>query len=138
MLYPMRALVQMLLMMQGVTSLVIAGGAPRVIRNVEVRMSADDPIGNPFVKVCRNPAPPPWPWPPVPPPAAAGKPQPLPSRWTVWQAINSLQESIQNSPAAQFKKGLAKMQAGSYDEPAVQAKLTSLLAEPAVMFSFTT
>ena len=55
------------------------------------------------------------------------------------QAINSLQEAIQNSPAANFKEKLAKMQAGDYDKPAVSAKLESLISDNgAVMFSFTT
>jgi hypothetical protein len=52
--------------------------------------------------------------------------------------INKLQEALQQSPAATFKKGLAKLQAGSYDETAVRAKLDSLIEQPAVMFSFTT
>ena len=56
----------------------------------------------------------------------------------VYQAINKLQEFFQNSPAAQFKKNLAKMQAGDYDESAINAKLDSLIEQPAVMFSFTT
>ena len=54
------------------------------------------------------------------------------------KAINGLQEAFQNSPAATFKKGLAKMQAGDYDETAIKAKLDSYISEPAVMFSFTT
>ena len=54
------------------------------------------------------------------------------------KAINSLQEAIQNSPAAKFKAGLAKLQAGDYDEAATKAKLEAYIAEPAVMFSFTT
>jgi hypothetical protein len=54
------------------------------------------------------------------------------------KAINSLQEAVQNSPAAAFKKNLAKAQAGSYDEAATRAELNALIAEPAVMFSFTT
>ena len=54
------------------------------------------------------------------------------------KAINSLQEAFQNSPAANFKAKLAKMQAGDYDEAAIKAKLESYIAEPAVMFSFTT
>ena len=54
------------------------------------------------------------------------------------KAVNGLQEAFQNSPAAQFKQGLAKMQAGDYDEVAVKAKLDGLIGEPAVMFSFTT
>ena len=54
------------------------------------------------------------------------------------KAINSLQEAIQNSPAANFKAKLAKMQAGDYDEAAVRASLEAYIAEPAVMFSFTT
>ena len=56
----------------------------------------------------------------------------------VIKAINALQEALQNSPAATFKKGLAKMQAGDYDQAAVRSKLDSLMAKPAVMFSFTT
>ena len=36
------------------------------------------------------------------------------------KAINGLQEAFQNSPAATFKKGLAKMQAGDYDETAIK------------------
>ena len=47
-------------------------------------------------------------------------------------------KAFQNSPAATFKKGLAKMQAGDYDETAIKAKLDSYISEPAVMFSFTT
>ena len=54
------------------------------------------------------------------------------------KAINALQEAVQSSPAAAFKKNLAKMQAGDYDEAEVQAKLNAYIAEPAVMFSFTT
>ena len=54
------------------------------------------------------------------------------------KAINSFQEAVQNSPAAAFKKNLAKAQAGSYDEAATRAELNALIAEPAVMFSFTT
>ena len=54
------------------------------------------------------------------------------------KAINGLQEAFQNSPAATFKTGLAKMQAGDYDETAIKAKLDSHISEPAVMFSFTT
>jgi hypothetical protein len=54
------------------------------------------------------------------------------------EAINSLQEAFQTSPVANIKKSLAKAQAGSYDEPAIRTKLEGLMAEPAVMFSFTT
>ena len=55
------------------------------------------------------------------------------------QAINSFQEAIQNSPAANFKKEFAKMQAGSYDEAQVKARLDSLITDtPCVMFSFST
>lgn len=53
-------------------------------------------------------------------------------------AINKLQEAIQESPASKFKKGVAKLQAGNYDKIAIQAELNSLMAEPAIMFSFTT
>ena len=44
------------------------------------------------------------------------------------QAINGLQEAIQNSPAAKFKKGLAKLQAGDYDEIAMRAQLDGIIA----------
>ena len=55
------------------------------------------------------------------------------------QAINTLQEAIQTSPAAAIKKGLAKMIAGDYDQTAVKAKLDAYINAPgAVMFSFTT
>ena len=40
---------------------------------------------------------------------------------------------------ADFKKKFAKMQAGSYDEAAVSAKLNGLISDtPCVMFSFST
>ena len=55
------------------------------------------------------------------------------------QAINALQEAIQTSPIAKFKKEFAKMQAGSYDEAATKKKLESQIADtPAIMYSFTT
>ena len=54
------------------------------------------------------------------------------------QAINSFQVALQNSPVADFKSKLAKLQAGDYDEAAVKAQLEAYIAEPAVMFSFTT
>ena len=54
------------------------------------------------------------------------------------KAINALQEAIQSSPAAKFKKGLAKLQAGDYDEAAVKTQLDGYISKPAVMFSFTT
>ena len=54
------------------------------------------------------------------------------------EAINSLQEAFQASPVANIKKSLAKAQAGTYDETAIRTKLDGLMAEPAVMFSFTT
>ena len=54
------------------------------------------------------------------------------------QAINSFQVALQNSPVADFKSKLAKLQAGDYDEAAIKAQLEAYIAEPAVMFSFTT
>jgi glutaredoxin 3 len=55
------------------------------------------------------------------------------------QAINVLQEAIQSSPIATFKKELAKLQAGSYDPVQTRAEIDSMLAaNPAVVFSFTT
>lgn len=54
------------------------------------------------------------------------------------QLINQFQEAIQDSPAAKFKRGLAKLQAGEYDESSINAKLDNLIGQPAVMFSFTT
>eukprot|EP00965_Chrysotila_dentata_P141860 4688789-Pleurochrysis_carterae.AAC.1 len=50
-----------------------------------------------------------------------------------------MQESLQTSPAAKLKQGLAKLQAGDYDETAVKAQLDSLIKTNAcIMFSFTT
>ena len=55
------------------------------------------------------------------------------------QAVNSLQEAMQNSPVANLKQSLAKMQAGDYDVDAVSARLNGLISDtPAVMFSFST
>lgn len=55
------------------------------------------------------------------------------------QAINSFQEAMQNSPIANFKQSVAKMQAGEYDEATVSARLNGLIADtPVVMFSFST
>jgi glutaredoxin 3 len=54
------------------------------------------------------------------------------------QAINSFQVALQNSPVAEFKSKFAKLQAGDYDEAAVKAQLEDYIAQPAVMFSFTT
>eukprot|EP00966_Prymnesium_polylepis_P023166 532997-Prymnesium_polylepis.1 len=45
----------------------------------------------------------------------------------VIKAINALQEAIQTSPAAKFKAGLAKLQAGDYDEVATKAELNGLI-----------
>ena len=54
-------------------------------------------------------------------------------------AVNSLQEAMQNSPVANLKQSLAKMQAGDYDVDAVSARLNGLISDtPAVMFSFST
>ena len=54
-------------------------------------------------------------------------------------AINGLQEAMQESPVATLKKGFAKLQAGSYDEAAVKAKLEAQISDtPAIMYSFTT
>ena len=50
-----------------------------------------------------------------------------------------LQEAMQNSPVANLKQSLAKMQAGDYDVDAVSARLNGLISDtPAVMFSFST
>ena len=55
------------------------------------------------------------------------------------KAINSLQEAMQNSPVANLKQSLAKMQAGDYDVDAVSARLNGLITDtPVVMFSFST
>ena len=46
---------------------------------------------------------------------------------------------MQNSPVANLKQSLAKMQAGDYDVDAVSARLNSLITDtPVVMFSFST
>ena len=53
--------------------------------------------------------------------------------------INSFQEAIQTSPAAKFKAGLAKLQAGEYDVDAVKAELNQRIkTTPCLMYSFTT
>jgi hypothetical protein len=53
--------------------------------------------------------------------------------------INSLQEAIQTSPAAKFKAGLAKLQAGDYDSEAVRSELnTRISSTSCLMYSFTT
>ena len=52
----------------------------------------------------------------------------------VIKMINKFQEALQDSPAAKAKCALAKLQAGEYDEAVVNAKLDSLISEPAVMF----
>jgi glutaredoxin 3 len=55
------------------------------------------------------------------------------------RAINVLQETLQRSPIATFKKELAKLQAGDYDARATKAELDALIADNAVVvFSFTT
>ena len=55
------------------------------------------------------------------------------------QAVNSLQEAMQNSPVANLKQSLANMQAGDYDVDAVSARLNGLINDtPVVMFSFST
>ena len=54
------------------------------------------------------------------------------------KAVNLLQETIQTSPVAKLKSSLAKLQAGAYDEAATREKLEQLVAQPAVMFSFST
>tara|TARA_B100000768_G_C11104999_1_gene300750 strand:+ start:309 stop:449 length:141 start_codon:yes stop_codon:yes gene_type:complete len=46
---------------------------------------------------------------------------------------------MQNSPVANLKQSLAKMQAGDYDVDAVSARLNGLITDtPVVMFSFST
>jgi len=53
--------------------------------------------------------------------------------------INSLQEAIQESPAAKFKAKLAKLQAGDYDVEVTKAKLSAQINDtPCIMYSFTT
>ncbi|KAG8465998.1 hypothetical protein KFE25_005568 [Diacronema lutheri] len=55
------------------------------------------------------------------------------------QAINAFTVAINESPVSKFKVGLAKLQAGSYDEGATRARVDELIASNAVtMFSFTT
>ncbi|KAJ1637499.1 thioredoxin-like protein [Pavlovales sp. CCMP2436] len=55
------------------------------------------------------------------------------------QAVGVLQEALQKSPIATFKKQLAKLQAGSYDEVQTRSQVDSLIADnPVVVFSFTT
>ena len=53
--------------------------------------------------------------------------------------INQLQETLQQSPLANFKAKLAQMQAGQYDQEAVAEKLaTQIQQTPCIVYSFTT
>lgn len=55
------------------------------------------------------------------------------------EMINKVTVAIQNSPLAQGKKALAKLQAGDYDVGAIRGKLETLITDNGVMvFSFST
>lgn len=52
--------------------------------------------------------------------------------------INQISEAVTNSPVNNLKKGIAKAQAGDYDEAAIRAKVDSYLNDnPVVVFSWT-
>lgn len=62
-----------------------------------------------------------------------------PTASPIMQAVNWLSQSVQQSPVAGLKKGLAKLQAGDYDEATTRAELDALIADnPVMVFSFTT
>ena len=46
--------------------------------------------------------------------------------------INQLSEVVTNSPVNNLKKGIAKVQAGAYDEAATKAKVDAYLSDNAV------
>lgn len=50
--------------------------------------------------------------------------------------INQLSEVVTNSPVNNLKKGIAKVQAGAYDEAAIRAKVDAYLSDNAVSCSF--
>ncbi|DBB16626.1 hypothetical protein WJX82_010972 [Trebouxia sp. C0006] len=52
--------------------------------------------------------------------------------------INQISEVVTNSPVNNLKKGIAKVQAGDYDEAAIRAKVDNYLNDnPVVVFSWT-
>ncbi|DBA99895.1 hypothetical protein WJX77_003942 [Trebouxia sp. C0004] len=52
--------------------------------------------------------------------------------------INQISEAVTNSPVNNLKKGIAKVQAGDYDEAAIKAKVDNYLNDnPVVVFSWT-
>lgn len=50
--------------------------------------------------------------------------------------INQLSEVVTNSPVNNLKKGIAKVQAGAYDEAATRAKVDAYLSDNAVSCKF--
>ena len=48
--------------------------------------------------------------------------------------INQLSEVVTNSPVNNLKKGIAKVQAGAYDEAATRAKVDAYLSDNAVSY----
>ena len=49
--------------------------------------------------------------------------------------INQLSEVVTNSPVNNLKKGIAKVQAGDYDEAAIKSQLNAYLSDNAVSFA---
>ena len=48
--------------------------------------------------------------------------------------INQLSEVVTNSPVNNLKKGIAKVQAGAYDEEAIKSKVDAYLRDNPVSF----
>ena len=48
--------------------------------------------------------------------------------------INQLSEVVTNSPVNNLKKGIAKVQAGAYDEAAIKSQVDAYLSDNAVSF----
>ena len=56
----------------------------------------------------------------------------MPRADAVNNMINQLSEVVTNSPVNNLKKGIAKVQAGAYDEAATRAKVDAYLSDNAV------
>lgn len=61
-------------------------------------------------------------------------PASMPRADTFNNMINQLSEVVTNSPVNNLKKGIAKVQAGAYDEAATRAKVDTYLSENAVSY----
>ena len=69
---------------------------------------------------------------------ACRKPTSMPQADAFNNMINQLSEVVTNSPVNNLKKGIAKVQAGAYDEAATRAKVDAYLSDNAVSYSLNT